>query len=247
MMTTCPCCFREVSIDKKTGKIRKHEGLYAGETCIGSGQMAVELSDEAISAAAAQYLALEASYILRARSMREGTKAHTALINQASEVHNIAIYYIDQLFNLRGLKEPVAHSCPCCGKKAKSEKNIADLFGFRTINGKKKPQSNCKACRSAKSRAARLAKKAAKAAELAELTETTETTETTEINHVCPCCGETAHTEDDIEISFGYRLIKKSGALYPQSYCKGCRAAKQKAYRARKKAEKEQNNPLSVS
>jgi len=38
--------------------------------------------------------------------------------------------------------------CPCCGKTAGRDINeIEEKFGFRTVNGKKIPQSYCRNCR----------------------------------------------------------------------------------------------------
>ena len=39
-------------------------------------------------------------------------------------------------------------ACPQCGKTATGDYEIDDVFGFRTVNGKRIPQSWCKECRS---------------------------------------------------------------------------------------------------
>lgn len=39
--------------------------------------------------------------------------------------------------------------CPCCNKQADGLDGIEKLFGFRKVNGKKIPQSYCRACRKA--------------------------------------------------------------------------------------------------
>tara|TARA_Y100000310_G_scaffold343408_1_gene450901 strand:+ start:1119 stop:1265 length:147 start_codon:yes stop_codon:yes gene_type:complete len=40
--------------------------------------------------------------------------------------------------------------CPKCNKKAKEIIGVEMEFGWRIVNGKKKPQSQCKKCRSKK-------------------------------------------------------------------------------------------------
>ncbi len=37
--------------------------------------------------------------------------------------------------------------CPHCGKTANGKDKIDELFGWRTVNGKKVPQSWCRVCR----------------------------------------------------------------------------------------------------
>ena len=56
--------------------------------------------------------------------------------------------------------------CPKCGKTAKGEEQIQELFGFRQVSagknkGKKRiPQSQCRACRAAATKASKAKKKA---------------------------------------------------------------------------------------
>ena len=38
--------------------------------------------------------------------------------------------------------------CPRCNKKAKGIDEISGIFGWRTVNRKKVPQSHCNECRS---------------------------------------------------------------------------------------------------
>lgn len=41
-------------------------------------------------------------------------------------------------------------TCPCCNKQANGYDEITEKFGWRTMeNGKKIPQSYCRACRKA--------------------------------------------------------------------------------------------------
>ena len=42
------------------------------------------------------------------------------------------------------------HSCPKCGKPAKTAVELDEKFGYRTINGNATNQSWCKECRSKK-------------------------------------------------------------------------------------------------
>ena len=37
--------------------------------------------------------------------------------------------------------------CPHCPNKAETRTQVKDLFGWRTVNNKVIPQSNCKSCR----------------------------------------------------------------------------------------------------
>jgi len=49
--------------------------------------------------------------------------------------------------------DDIVKTCPSCIKTfAKGHDDVERLFGFRTVNGKKRPQSYCRACRAAKSR-----------------------------------------------------------------------------------------------
>ncbi len=46
-------------------------------------------------------------------------------------------------------KIKLPHKCPSCNKTvAQTEKDLSDLFGYRTMNGGVTNQSYCKACRS---------------------------------------------------------------------------------------------------
>jgi len=39
------------------------------------------------------------------------------------------------------------HSCPKCGITAKTAVELAEIFGYRTVNGNVTNQSQCKKCR----------------------------------------------------------------------------------------------------
>lgn len=41
----------------------------------------------------------------------------------------------------------------------------------------------------------------------------------------CPCCGEKAHSKQEIEDRFGWRNVGIRKTI-PQSYCRACRNAK---------------------
>ena len=57
------------------------------------------------------------------------------------------------------MTKKITKACPRCHDEVSTTKQIEVFFGFRLMNGKKVPQSNCRLCRSAKSKESRLFKK----------------------------------------------------------------------------------------
>ena len=57
------------------------------------------------------------------------------------------------------MTQKISKVCPRCKDEVSTTKQIELFFGFRMMNGKKVPQSNCRICRSEKSKESRLFKK----------------------------------------------------------------------------------------
>lgn len=61
---------------------------------------------------------------------------------------NTSWLFEDGLFVQRFEDKPIC-SCPTCGARASSHRDVVGGFGVRLVNGQPRPQSLCKACRNA--------------------------------------------------------------------------------------------------
>lgn len=222
---TCPCCMKEFTINKKTGKLSNH--YMEGQKCLGAGLEPLEISDEGLLNTIQTLISLWKTYNMLAKKAHKWSNAKKENEAKAASVKEILLEKIALLVSYRDLAKI---------RRKEEEKASKEA-------AKKAARAAARAHRAAERAAKKAEKEEKKAAEAAEKkTEKYIVRQAFFANRCkgtfCPKCNKVASTEDEVEIFFGFRK-KKDGTLHPQSQCKACRAAANRIARAKKKAAKE--------
>ena len=210
---TCPCCMREFTVNKVTGKLAHHYTKGTSVKCSGAGMEPLEISDQGLVKTIQEYIQLVDTYEMLARKSHKWSNDKKEYTAQAEVVKTVLAEKIDLLISYRDLAK---------------------------IQRKAEEKAAKKAAKKAERAAARAAKKEQKAAEAAEKkTEKYIVRQAYFANRCkgtfCPKCNKVAQSKEEVQKLFGFRK-KKDGTLHPQSSCKSCRAEANRRTRAKKKA-----------
>lgn len=102
---TCPCCLREFTVNKITGKLSHHNTKGTSVRCPGAGLEPLEISDQGLISTIQTYIQLLDTYKMIARKSHKWSNAKKENEKKAEEVLQVLLEKIDLLISYRDLEK----------------------------------------------------------------------------------------------------------------------------------------------
>lgn len=124
---TCPCCMREFTVNKITGKLSHHYTKGTAVKCSGSGMEPLEISDQGLVQTIKDYIQLVDTYEMLARKSHEWSNDRKEYTAKAENVRAVLDEKLELLISYRDLrsikrKEEAARAKKEAAKKLKEER-----------------------------------------------------------------------------------------------------------------------------
>ena len=129
---TCPCCMREFTVNKITGKLAHHNTKGTSVKCSGAGMEPLEISDQGLVQTIQQYIQLVDTYKMLARKSHKWSNARKEYTAQAEIVEAVLAEKVNLLISYRDLetikrKEEAKQAKKEAAKKLREERKSAKV------------------------------------------------------------------------------------------------------------------------